>query len=260
MTSRAKTSASDKRGFTLVELLVVIGIIAVLVSLLLPALNKARMHATTLACASNMRQLGLAETMYANDNHDNFTPPRSSSSSVGDPWYTTQSYYLTLNPYLTKSTKLAPVLFACPNFKPYDAAGQAIPYALNGRILGVWSNTTTPPGYTGFTKWQLRRTRVPYPSKVLLIGETNAVTDRMFCTVQALPAPPNVSTSDGAFAATRASHNGRTNVLFVDGHVDTLLGFHTDATLIPSLFTAPDGTSATVNGYYIVKDFGLWQW
>jgi prepilin-type N-terminal cleavage/methylation domain-containing protein/prepilin-type processing-associated H-X9-DG protein len=59
---------SRKKGFTLVELLVVIGIISVLISMLLPALNKAREAAKTIACASNMKQIMLGLQMYANDN------------------------------------------------------------------------------------------------------------------------------------------------------------------------------------------------
>src|ERR1700722_6732735 len=61
-------SARPRRGFSLGELLVVIGIIAVLISLLLPALQKARQSATQLKCLSNMRQVAQVMTMYADDN------------------------------------------------------------------------------------------------------------------------------------------------------------------------------------------------
>ena len=74
-----RTAARERRrsrAFTLVELLVVIGIIAVLIAILLPALRKARDAANTTACASNLRQVAIAVLAYANDNKGRLPPSR----------------------------------------------------------------------------------------------------------------------------------------------------------------------------------------
>src|SRR3954470_7446715 len=63
---------STPAAFTLVELLVVVGIIALLVAFLMPALQNARKRAVQLTCQSNLRQQGLSLFMYVNDNRGNF--------------------------------------------------------------------------------------------------------------------------------------------------------------------------------------------
>jgi prepilin-type N-terminal cleavage/methylation domain-containing protein/prepilin-type processing-associated H-X9-DG protein len=121
-------------GFTLVELLVVIGIIAILIGVLLPALNRARKAGRSTACLSNLRQMGNAWTMYLNDSKGRLPHAIWTGNPAGLPQpahyeYIWNGYWFgILNKY-----KVGPAQMLCPD------AQDPMPFNLNsgGGIIGA---------------------------------------------------------------------------------------------------------------------------
>lgn len=136
-----KPSTSGRSGFTLVELLVVIGIIALLISILLPSLNRARQYANLIKCQSNLRQIGMAVRVYASENQDYApwgdapgVPALMSDGSTG----TGTSIY-----YAKWPETLSAMLSGEDRNEDYGMAGVV---QLRPRILPIFQDTDTLPG------------------------------------------------------------------------------------------------------------------
>jgi prepilin-type N-terminal cleavage/methylation domain-containing protein/prepilin-type processing-associated H-X9-DG protein len=236
------------RGFTLVELLVVIGIMAVLISILLPALNIALDNANRIACASNLKQVGAGIAVYLSDNKGTLPyPPRVTPDPADAVWWQPDRIQDIDKNGLGPCLRLTPSrlqMFRCPSdeqARNRENAGRfPFTYTFNSNMNGNGPNPVK------------KLSQIKDPAAKIFVYEENGVSiddgmgelwnvggkwgkigmlglrhDRRNRTQY-----PDASSAETGIT----NRQGRANVLFVDGHVDYIprIVAHTKSRALPN--------------------------
>jgi prepilin-type N-terminal cleavage/methylation domain-containing protein/prepilin-type processing-associated H-X9-DG protein len=218
----AREDMKSKSAFTLVELLVVIGIILILAAIVLPVIAQAREKARQTVCVSNMRQLGLAFELYTIDYNDRLPAGAPGNGGVGavGSWIYIKSYSYdgsasafdptrgTIYPYVT-----ARAIYVCPS----DAAGQ-----ISGDSYSYNSCLTSPvPVQSGAGVIWPGKLLATFgsPSGTLLLAEEAVPT--MESTTSTNDALMDMNNTPAGYDSPSYSsrHQGGSNALLLDNHV-----------------------------------------
>ncbi len=241
MSRRLRELSRSRRplhGFTLVELLVVIGIIALLISVLLPALSKARIAAQQINCLSNIRQLSNAVQMYANDNRWRLPRYTTNVATTETPKWK-MNWVGLIFPYTNYNAQI----FECPmrTFISTTIGTQTIGnmtykarlcYAVNGMIGGGQTNqnqscpfgpvydhaSTISPGYfDDSNEHTLKLSDVAYDT-IMLTESMRAGGEQSISEFNTVP-----NGYAGIRSVSSSNHNGRSaSFAYADGHCETV--------------------------------------
>ncbi|QOV92415.1 type II secretion system protein [Humisphaera borealis] len=251
----------QQKAFTLVELLVVIGVIALLISILLPALNRAREQAQASVCLSNLRQIGAALTLYNNENHGYNVPSYTmTGTNSGVPLEGWACILDALN-YVKAAEGSGNSVYACPSMlheAPLDGQTGTAEFKANGYM--DWPNTGLgTPGVTVPSRGHNKIIRVGYWINAdNPIGTTNPIVRDLYYTSSVGFGPiageflrptkisaikrttATIALTDGVYAGQQRNcrlgdtnrrigyrHGGvvkdpYANVLFADGHAESI--------------------------------------
>jgi prepilin-type N-terminal cleavage/methylation domain-containing protein len=168
-------------GFTLIELLVVIAIIAILASMLLPALARTKGKADRIKCLNNLKQIGLFMQLYTDDNNDVFPGHRNTGLNTDDPTRSLTNWWgTTIVPYGNNNSNL----FRDPSIKgkrldngikwewKFDC--NLVGYGYNGYFLGIHpyaGDNLSVAGINFMTRPWFKRSAVVNPSQNLVVGD-----------------------------------------------------------------------------------------
>jgi prepilin-type N-terminal cleavage/methylation domain-containing protein/prepilin-type processing-associated H-X9-DG protein len=207
-TTRPSRASPQRHGFTLIELLVVIAIIAILASLLLPALARAKGSAKAIQCLNQMRQISIATRCYADENDDVF--PRSQHSAVANkqlPWERALAPFLCNSGGTTTWTNLLLNLYHCGD----DQQPAHLSYGLNYYFeLGEHDD------YPGKPQTWRKFSQIAKSASTITYTEVAITADHV------MPALGWATLSDAENDVAWQRHKQKSNYAFVDSHVALL--------------------------------------